>query len=65
MVEIGKTFDGTIEGAISATNKLNGVWAPLQKFMTFGDFGSGISKKINGINLEDNKDGTNIQNYAS
>lgn len=65
MVDLAKNFDGTLEGAISATSKLNGTWAPLQKFITFGDFGSGISKKIDGTNFEKNSNGTNIQNYVS
>lgn len=65
MIEIGKTFDGTLEGAISATNKLNGAWAPLQKFMTLGDFKTGISKKIDGSSFEVDEDGKNIQNYIS
>lgn len=65
MIEIGKTFDGTLEGAISATSKLNGAWAPLQKFMTLGDFKTGISKKIDGSSFEVDEDGKNIQNYIS
>lgn len=65
MVEISKTFDGTIEGAISATSKLNGIWAPIQKFMTLGDFKTGISKKIDGSSLEVDEGGENIQNYVS
>lgn len=65
MVDLAKNFDGTLEGAISATSKLNGTWAPLQKFITFGDFGSGISKKIDGTNFEKDSNGTNIQNYVS
>lgn len=65
MVEISKTFDGTIKGAISATSKLNGIWAPIQKFMTLGDFKTGISKKIDGSSLEVDEGGENIQNYVS
>lgn len=65
MVEIGKTFDGTIEGAISATSKLNGIWTPIQKFMTLGDFKTGISKKIDGSSFELDEGGENIQNYVS
>lgn len=65
MIEIGKTFDGTLEGAISATSKLNSAWAPLQKFMTLGDFKTGISKKIDGSSFEVDEDGKNIQNYIS
>lgn len=65
MIELGKTFDGTVEGAISATNKLNGTWTPIQKFMTLGDFKTGISKKIDGSSFEIDEDGKNIQNYIS
>lgn len=63
MVEIGKSFDGTIEGAISATSKLSGTLAPFQKFITFGDFGSGISKKIDVSTFT--KGSAEIENYAS
>lgn len=46
MVEIGNSLDGTVEKAISATEKLNGLPKFVQKFALAGDFSLGSAKKI-------------------
>lgn len=45
MVEIGNSLDGTVEKAISATEKLNGLPKFVQKFALAGDFSLGSAKK--------------------
>lgn len=44
MVEINKSLDGTVEKAISATEKLNGLKL-VQNFALAGDFSLGNAKK--------------------
>lgn len=46
MVEINKSLDGTLEKAISATEKLNGLPKLVRKFALAGDFSLGNAKKI-------------------
>ena len=46
MNELGNGFDGTVEKAISATEKLNGLPKFVQKFALAGDFSLGSAKKI-------------------
>ena len=46
MNELGNGFDGTVEKAISATEKLNGLPKFVQKFALAGDFSLGNAKKI-------------------
>ena len=46
MIEIGNSLDGTVEKAISATEKLNGLPKLVQKFALAGDFSLGNAKKI-------------------
>lgn len=45
MIEIGNSLDGTVEKAISATEKLNGLPKFVQKFALAGDFSLGSAKK--------------------
>lgn len=45
MVEINKSLDGTLEKAISATEKLNGLPKLVRKFALAGDFSLGNAKK--------------------
>lgn len=45
MNELGNGFDGTVEKAISATEKLNGLPKFVQKFALAGDFSLGNAKK--------------------
>lgn len=46
MIEIGNSLDGTVEKAISATEKLNGLPKFIQKFALAGDFSLGSAKKV-------------------
>ncbi len=46
MIEIGNSLDGTVEKAITATEKLNGLPKFIQKFALAGDFSLGNAKKI-------------------
>lgn len=46
MIEIGNSLDGTVEKAISATEKLNGLPKFIQKFALAGDFSLGNAKRI-------------------
>ena len=45
MIEIGNSLDGTVEKAVSATEKLNGLPKLVQKFALAGDFSLGNAKK--------------------
>lgn len=65
MNELGKGFDGTIEKAISSTEKLKGLPEIIQKYMTWGDYKSGLITKIDGSKFGDSIDGENIQNYVA
>ena len=46
MIEIGNSLDGTVEKAINATEKLNGLPKFIQKFALAGDFSLGNAKRI-------------------
>lgn len=65
MQEFGKGFDGTLKKAIESTSKLNEFPELIQKFMLFGDYKSGLIKKIDGTSLGSDKTGKDIQNYAA
>ena len=65
MNELGKGFDGTIEKAISSTEKLKGLPGIVQKYMMWGDYKSGLVLKIDGSNFGTNKNGKDIQNYVA
>lgn len=65
MNELGKGFDGTIEKAIASTEKLKGLPEIVQKFMMFGDYKSGLIKKVDGSNFGTDKNGKDIQNYVA
>lgn len=66
MNELGKGFDGTVEKAITSTEKLKNLPEILQKYMMWGDYKSGlITKKIDGSKFGDSIDGENIQNYVA
>ena len=65
MIELGEGFDGTIEKAISSTEKLNGVPKIIQKFMMLGNKKTGLLTEIDGSSLEVSTLGQNVQNYAA
>ena len=65
MIELGKGFDGTIEKAISSTEKLKGLPEIVQKYMMFGDYKSGLVKKIDGTQFGTDQNGEDIQNYVA
>lgn len=65
MIELGKGFDGTIEKAISSTEKLKGLPEIVQKYMMWGDYKSGFVKKIDGSNFGTDENGKDIQNYVA
>mgnify|MGYP002677904584 CR=1 FL=1 len=65
MNELGKGFDGTVEKAISSTEKLKNLPKILQKYMMWGDYKSGLITKIDGSKFGDSIDGENIQNYVA
>lgn len=65
MIELGKGFDGTIEKAISSTEKLNGIPKILQKFMMFGNKKAGLLTEIDATSFEGNMLGKDIQNYVA
>ena len=65
MNELGKGFDGTVEKAVSSTEKLKGIPEIVQKFMMLGDYKSGLITKIDGSKFGDSIDGENIQNYVA
>ena len=65
MIELGKGFDGTIEKAISSTEKLKGLPEIVQKYMMLGDYKSGFVKKIDGSNFGTDENGKDIQNYVA
>lgn len=63
MIEIGNSLDGTVEKAISATEKLNGLPKLVQKFALAGDFSLGNAKKINLSNYA--SDSKEFENYIA
>lgn len=63
MIEIGNSFDGTVEKAISATEKLNGLPKLIQKFALAGDFSLGNAKKIDLSNYA--SDSKEFENYIA
>lgn len=65
MNELGKGFDGTIEKAISSTEKLKGLPGIVQKYMMWGDYNSGLVSKIDGSNFGTDENGKDIQNYVA
>jgi chromosome segregation ATPase len=65
MIELSKGFDGTIEKAISSTEKLKGLPEIVQKYMMWGDYKSGFVKKIDGSNFGTDENGKDIQNYVA
>lgn len=65
MNELGKGFDGTVEKAISSTERLKNLPEILQKYMMWGDYKSGLITKIDGSKFGDSIDGENIQNYVA
>lgn len=65
MNELGKGFDGTVEKAITSTEKLKNLPEILQKYMMWGDYKSGLITKIDGSSFENDKNGKNIQNYVA
>ena len=65
MNELGKGFDGTVEKAITSTEKLKNLPEILQKYMMWGDYKSGLITKIDGSKFGDSIDGENIQNYVA
>jgi hypothetical protein len=65
MNELGKGFDGTVEKAISSTEKLKNLPKILQKYMMWGDYKSGLITKIDGSSFENDENGKNIQNYVA
>jgi len=71
MIDLGNNFDGTIEKTVESAKTLSGKWKPLQDFMLFGDFETGLSKKVDGASFGDTtKDPKNfnqalIDNYAA
>ena len=65
MNELGKGFDGTIEKAISSTEKLKGLPEIVQKYMMLGDYKSGLVSKIDGSNFGTDENGRDIQNYVA
>lgn len=65
MIELGKGFDGTIEKAISSTEKLNGIPKILQKFMMLGNKKAGLLTEIDATSFEGNMLGKDIQNYVA
>lgn len=65
MNELGKGFDGTVEKAITSTEKLKNLPEILQKYMMWGDYKSGLITKIDGSSFENDENGKNIQNYVA
>nr|DAO18516.1 MAG TPA: hypothetical protein [Caudoviricetes sp.] len=65
MIELGEGFDGTIEKAISSTEKLNGIPKVLQKFMMFGNKKTGLLTEIDATSFEGNMLGKDVQNYVA
>lgn len=65
MIELGEGFDGTIEKAISSTEKLNGLPKILQKFMMLGNSKAGLLTKIDGSSFTPNTFDENVQNYVA
>ena len=65
MIELGEGFDGTIEKAISSTEKLNGLPKILQKFMMLGNSKTGLLTKIDGSSFTPNTFDENVQNYVT
>lgn len=65
MIELGEGFDGTIEKAISSTEKLNGLPKILQKFMMLGNSKTGLLTKIDGSSFTPNTFDENVQNYVA
>lgn len=63
MIEIGNGLDGTVEKAISATEKLNGLPKFVQKFALAGDFSLGSAKKIDLSNYT--SDSKEFENYIA
>lgn len=63
MIEIGNSLDGTVEKAISATEKLNGLPKLVQKFALAGDFSLGNAKKIDLSNYT--SDSKEFENYIA
>lgn len=63
MIEIGNSLDGTVEKAISATEKLNGLPKLVQKFALAGDFSLGNAKKIDLSNYA--SDSKEFENYIA
>ena len=63
MIEIGNSLDGTVEKAISATEKLNGLPKLVQKFALAGDFSLGNAKKIDLSNYA--SDSKKFENYIA
>lgn len=63
MIEIGNSLDGTVEKAISATEKLNGLPKLIQKFALAGDFSLGNAKKIDLSNYA--SDSKEFENYIA
>ena len=63
MIEIGNSLDGTVEKAISATEKLNGLPKFAQKFALAGDFSLGSAKKVDLSNYTPNS--KEFQNYIA
>lgn len=63
MIDVAKNFDGTIENTVEAAKSLSGKWKIVQDFMTFGDFETGLSKKIDGTIFGDtSNNGANLRN---
>lgn len=65
MIEIGNSLDGTVEKAISSTEKLKGLPGIVQKYMLWGDYKSGLVSKIDGSNFGTDENGKDIQNYVA
>lgn len=63
MIEIGNSLDGTVEKAINATEKLNGLPKFAQKFALAGDFSLGSAKKVDLSNYTPNS--KEFQNYIA
>lgn len=63
MIEIGNSLDGTVEKAISATEKLNELPKLVQKFALAGDFSLGNAKKIDLSNYA--SDSKEFENYIA
>lgn len=63
MIEISNSLDGTVEKAISATEKLNGLPKFVQKFALAGDFSLGSAKKIDLSNYTFNS--KEFENYIA